>query len=386
MIIFLSFALFAKKHTLADTEPAKIFYINFESEVCNDNCLKDLLYKGLYISYIARFNSNDEKLNQIYAKLINGIEYIKLPEKGKIDSIKIALIIPEKVIKSYSTNIVSPALAYLMKQNQNVYMKVYFTGDENANNITPIISKLNDYSLIITGFQNNGIKVLSKSIKNIPVFNPLAKASNFEDIDDNYTFGSIDYSEQVAKLLNIANSKIAVFKDNSYLANQITNEISSKSNVGYLQSIDAQDLNINKAILQPWKLNNSSIFFNLPLVKTTLLATQLRALEIKPRMYLSTQINYHPMFLNLSQENERALFYFANSIGAIDNEIEYINDLLGQKIAYNWVAYSTSVGLDYYFNELYSAQRLFKDNFVGNALHFNVRIMNSKHSKFTEER
>ncbi|MBZ7979485.1 hypothetical protein AVBRAN12642_02430 [Campylobacter sp. RM12642] len=380
--------LIAAKQELVKIEPAKVFYVNYEKEKCSDECLKDLLYKGLYISYITRFNSNDEKLNNIYVKLLNGIEYIDLPKKQQLNTIKIALVIPEKVVKSYSSNIISPALAYLMKQNDKVYMKVYFTGDESEANIAPIISQLHDYSLIITGFQKNGINVLNKSITNIAVFNPLAKSSDFDNVNSNFTFGSIDYQEQVAKLINISNNKIAVFKDDSLLASKITDNIREQSNIISLKTIEKKNLNVNSALSDAWKLNNSSVFFNIPLVKTTLLATQIRALSIRPNKYLSTQINYHPMFLNLSQENERSMFYFANSIGEIDEEIEYINDLLGQKIAYNWIAYSTSVGLDYYYHELYSNKkdRLFKDNFIGNSIHFNVRIMNAKQSKFSEQK
>lgn len=385
IMLCICLSLVAKKQELSNIDPAKVFYINFENRTCNDECLKDLLQKGLYISYIAEFNSNDEKLNNIYAKLINGIDYIDIPKKQKSSSIKIAILIPEKIIKSYSANIVSPALAYLIKQNHNVYMKVFFTNDENTENIMPLVPLLQDYSFIITGFQNNGIRTLNSVITDIPVFNPLAKASNFENIGTNYTFGSIDYDEQVSRLLSIANNKVAIFQDGSALASDISNKIRNKGNVVFERKFASKELNINAVLGQAWHLNNASIFFNLPLVKTTLLATQLRALSVRPKVYLSTQINYHPMFLNLSQENERALFYFANSIGEIDSEVEYINDLLGQKIAYNWVAYSTSVGLDYYYNEIYSnsEKRIFNENFIGNSLHFKVRIMNSKQSKFS---
>lgn len=390
LLIFLCIylSLFAKKQELVDINPAKVFYINTDSRACDDFCLKGLLYKGLYLSYIANFNSNDEKLNNIYAKLLNGIDYIDLPKRTKLNNIKIAVLIPENVVKSYATNVISPTVAYLIKQNDNVYMKVFFTGDESEANISKIIANLHDYSLIITAYQKNGLNVLNKSINNIPIFNPLAKAENFDNLNSNFTFGRIDYNEQVAKLLSIANQKVSIFQDDSLLANNISSIIKSNANVANTITIAHKDLNINAALQGAWKHNNSSVFFNLPLVKTTLIATQLRALNIRTYKYLSTQINYHPMFLNLSQENERAMFYFANSIGKIDDEIEYINDLLGQKIAYNWIAYSTSVGLDYYYNELYSASKnkLFNEEFVGNALHFNVRIMNAKHSKFSEQK
>ncbi|MBZ8000037.1 hypothetical protein AVCANL277_04050 [Campylobacter canadensis] len=380
-------SLFAQKTVLMQTPPADVKYVNLELNLCNDMCLKQLLYDGLYISYLARFNSQDDELEKIYNLLLNGKDYIQLPKQSKLDDIKIAILIPEKIIKSYANSIISPSTAYLLNTQANVHLNVFYTGDENPQKIAEILPALSKYNLIITGFQNEGINYLSQNINNVKIFNPLAKKENFPNIGINVYFGSISYDEQIASLLNYANENIVIFKDQSLLGSSLSNMINEQAYVKSTYVVNQNNSNINALVKDNIKLNNASIFFNLPLIKTTLIATQIRANELSPKIYLSTQINYSPSFLSLTQENERNMFYFANSIGKIEPILEYYNNLLGQNIAYNWIAYSTSVGLDYLFNETYNSdKKYFDEDFINNQIYYKINIMNAKNSKFTQVR
>lgn len=105
-------------------------------------------------------------------------------------------------------------------------------------------------------------------------------------------------------------------------------------------------------------LLNSSIFMNTPLVKTSLISSQLRVYKIVPYMLLSTQINYNPMLLTLTQYEDRKNFYLANSIGKTTVEMEELNSLFGHDIVYDWVNYSTSIGIDYFYTHFLSQQQL----------------------------
>lgn len=380
-------SLFAHKTILMQIPPADVKYINLDLFNCNDVCLKQLLYDGLYISYLAKFNSNDNELIKIYNLLLNGKDYFQLPKQIKISDIKIAILIPEKIIKSYANSIISPTVAYLINSGENVHLNVFYTQDEQKQNIEKILDEIKNYSLIITAYQNEGIEFLSKNISNIKIFNPLANKDNFSNIGINLYFGSINYDEQIASLLNYTNENVVIFKDHSLLSSHLTDMINEQANVKSTYVVNQNNSNINALVKDNAKLNNASIFFNLPLIKTTLIATQIRANELTPKVYLSTQINYSSSFLNLTQENERNIFYFANSIGKIEPIIIYYNNLLGQKISYNWIAYSTSVGLDYLFNHTYTnTKKYFDEDFVNNQIYYKINIMNSKNSKFTQVR
>ena len=52
-------------------------------------------------------------------------------------------------------------------------------------------------------------------------------------------------------------------------------------------------------------LNNTSLYLNTQLVTASLIASQLRANDIRPYALLSTQVNYNPLLLTLTQYEDR---------------------------------------------------------------------------------
>ena len=71
--------------------------------------------------------------------------------------------------------------------------------------------------------------------------------------------------------------------------------------------------------------------------------------NIRTNVLFSTQLNYNPAFLSLTQEGDRRQFIIANLIDKNDEELNYLNEMFAQNLDYNWVAYATSVGLDYFY-------------------------------------
>jgi SRSO17 transposase len=126
---------------------------------------------------------------------------------------------------------------------------------------------------------------------------------------------------------------------------------------------------------------------NTPLVKTSLIASQLRVYDIEPYALLSTQINYNPMLLTLTQYADRKEFFIANSIGKSTVNMEELNSLFGHDIVYDWVNYSTSVGIDYFYTHYFvpTASRNFNENIVENQVEYDISIVKPKRYKFEKE-
>jgi len=105
-----------------------------------------------------------------------------------------------------------------------------------------------------------------------------------------------------------------------------------------------------------------------------------------PYALFSTQINYNPLLLSLTQYDDRKNFYIANSIGKSDTNLLAINKLLGNNILFDWINYSTSIGMDYiytlYFNN--NAKRLFNENIISNQVNYNISIVKPTKSSFKE--
>lgn len=83
------------------------------------------------------------------------------------------------------------------------------------------------------------------------------------------------------------------------------------------------------------------------------------------------------MLLTLTQYNDRKKLYLANSIQKSPLDIREINALFDHSIVYDWVNYSTNVGLDYLFSSYFTngIPREFKEKISGNQIIYKTDIM-----------
>ncbi|TEY00965.1 hypothetical protein [Campylobacter sp. US33a] len=382
--------LFAQNQKLSPIEPAKDFYPKLSTQNCDSGCLFDLLESKLYLSFLSEFNQQnaDNLLNNIYIKLLNSItDFDKILQKQAL--IKLAIIVPEKTIKSYSNTIINASISYLLKQRAQIKVKVFRIGTEEEANIQNALDEIEsqNYQYAIAGFTLKGANYLNSHLKNIKVFIPTVHKNNTQISHPNIYFGSIDYDAQIAALLKLSNDNIAVFSDNSALSNHLNEKISTQiQNPIRFYKIDGAKLDFKQLFQSNGDLNNASIFLNTPLVKTALISSQLRVNEISPYILLSTQINYNPTFLSITQTNDRKNFIIANSIFNEDQGLAYINSIFGQDINYNWVAYATSVGLDYFYTSFISqdSERIFDEKMQDSQLIYDIKFMRGLGYSFEE--
>jgi hypothetical protein len=104
-----------------------------------------------------------------------------------------------------------------------------------------------------------------------------------------------------------------------------------------------------KGIVTGSGLSGSTLFLNTDIVKTSMILSQLRAYDVYPKVILSTQLNYDPLLMTLTQEQDREQFILANSIDVVDKELRDNISTFGGNIQYEWVDYSTLVGINYLY-------------------------------------
>jgi SRSO17 transposase len=114
---------------------------------------------------------------------------------------------------------------------------------------------------------------------------------------------------------------------------------------------------VYKRFLKNRKFENSMVILNTPIVKTSILLSQIRALDVNIQGVLSTQLNFTPLILSLTQKEDRKNLNVANSIGNLPIDLKEINSILDNNIEYSWVNYSIIVGMEYLTNSL----KLFED-------------------------
>ena len=163
-----------------------------------------------------------------------------------------------------------------------------------------------------------------------------------------------------------------------------TNEFKFKQ---FLSVVDL--LGFNKYVFEQLKteLSDATVFLNVPLVKASLVSSQMRLYDVKFNALLSTQINYAPSIFKLTQPQDREKLYIANSISKADGALDSNNEILGQNLNFNWVGYSASVGLDYiyatYLNR--GAQRLFNESVEDSQIIYDTKVLKAGEYGFYEQ-
>ena len=300
---------------------------------------------------------------------------------------KVAIIIPEKTIKSYSSIIINSSIAYVVRRDSNLDIKVFLIGDEDETKIRELIKELErqDFRFIIAGFTLRGANILAAIDPDMHFYIPTLHKNNTNINSSKIYFGGIDYEGQIQQLLTITNGNIASFYDNSAFSNNLNQKLIKNAKSVRTYSVVGEKINFPNLIRSKGNLSGASVFLNTPLVKSAIVASQLRSNSMYPFAVLSTQIGYNPSLFTLTQPEDRSKMYIANSISNDDIFLSYSNEMLNQSIDYNWVAYSTSVGLDYFYSNLMNkGSSIFKEKMQNNQIIYKIKIMKALEFNFEE--
>lgn len=344
---------------------------------CDKECLKELSRGVDFIQFIYTPLTMSEPFKSYYAG-IKKLATIPEIEIGRKD-IKVALIIPQDVIKSYSVVVSDSVFAYIFKRDVGSHIEIFYSGDESAENLNLAINRAKNagFKYLIAPLTTNGLEIVnSDDYDDLIFYIPTINIKNISNPRSNLFFGGIDYEAQIQKLLQKANHKISAFGDGSRVSNMLNGIVATNSTNPYIQNIEGSDIKLN-FLKNNYKVKNSSIFLNTPLIKSALLSSQFRVFELEPYILLSTQLNYNSALISLTQSGDRKNLYIANSIMTPDSQLETLSAILGEKLAYDWVAYSTMIGMDFiylnYINK--SAQAIFKENMQDNQIQYDINIM-----------
>jgi len=303
--------------------------------------------------------------------------------------IKIAVLVPQKTIKKYAITSVNSVMSYLLYQNYNFDLNVFNSGDEKEESLLIALKdiKAGEYNYIIAPLTPEGAQIVANYVKDTMVFIPTLHSSSVKNASSNIFFGGIDYAQQVALLSEFANERVGTFEDGSPLSFQLNSLVKKNSQrVFYEKRIESSKVNFKQLFKGNTSLNNASLYLNMPLVTTSLVASQLRANEIFPNALLSTQINYNPLLLTLTQYEDRDKMFVANSIQRTPAELEEINAFFGHDIVYDWVNYSTSIGAEYLCNEFFAGKtnKTFNEVMQNNQVIYNTAIYKPGRNEFSK--
>ncbi len=385
-IIIFATSVFAKSFLLSPLPIPTAEVIDIDINDCNKECLLTYLENGEVFSFLAKASINDDEYIKENFQLLTSILNIK-PPSLPLEKLKIALILPTKKIGKYAISTTKSVIAYLISKNVKFKIKTFEIEDENIETLQTLLDQISNenFEFIIAPLTLEGAKNLALTFSDIKIYIPTINRSNIDDIQNkNITFGGIDYKKQIDSLINYANNKMVIFyESNSPLALKLTKMVEN-SEIPDIKTIEVKDeaANLKRYFYKNEDLNSSTIFLNTPIVKSSLILSQLTLYDLEPQMILSTQINYTPLIFSLTQYKDRKNLLIANSIHSGSNYLEEINSLLNNDITFNWINYSTSIGIDYFYNQKSNEKRIFNEKITKSQVDYQISIEKASYGKF----
>jgi hypothetical protein len=338
------------------------------------------------------YNSNNsnksikiKKVNNNFEKLNNNVSNEIFLDKNITTNQKIAIIYSSKKIGKYSIKISDIVLAYSTNQKRNFKYEFFDIKDESEYSITKVFNeiyekKINNIIFYLTSNSLHNIKNYN-NLEQFTIYLPLINKNDVNIIlNENIIFGGINYKKQIDKLKSIATSHLVEIYDNKYRNRKLHNILSSDKNItSYI--LPGKYPNYKRFIQRHSMLNNASIILNLSVVKSSIFLSQLRANDdLNITQILTTQNNYTPLLFVLSQKKDTKNLILANSINKITTKLYNINKLVGNDITYDWVNYSTVLGLEY----LNTKNKILFSNIeiVDNQVNYPVNLLITHNNSF----
>ncbi len=322
------------------------------------------------------------------------IERVKKPEVKKAEiaaiqkpqeheKLKIAIIIPSKIIGRYSTSTVNAIFAYMLSRNRPFEIKTFDTQTQDKNSLTKALQDIEKqgFHYAIAVLTKDGADKIISLNPQINIFIPTINKSEVSSPSFHFYFGGIDYKAQTDRLLKEVHSPLVIFKDTSPISEKISDYAQSKYHgKNYTFSID-KSTNLKKQ-LKNNRLSNASFLTNTPVSKTGIIISQITLYKANEANILSTQINYDPLILSMTQYDDRKNMIIANSISKDNTAITDTNLILNNDITYDWINYATTVGADYFYNRITNEAREYPLTITSNQIIYPINLVQPSYSNF----
>ncbi|GEM_PF-151939 len=389
MVLFFAFTLlFAQK--MSKVAPVQDEFVNLSGLTCDTSCLQKLVKSGDLASFVASYDAKkgDKELASLHANLTS-----RHVVHGMHD-VKIAVIVPEKVIKLYAKTISRTLLSYASKRYVDAKFKFYLTGDESRQALSAAVknAQSDGFKVAIAPLTAEGVKVVDALDSKLSFYIPTLNKNAVSVSGKNFVFGGVDYKAQSKKLLAYSTKKIAAVSDNSTVSKTISQDIKdmvTNSDV-FVLTLATQKIGIGSLSAGGAKMRNATIFLNTPTIKSAILASQIRVNNLRPQAILMPQLSYNPLLVSMAQELDLTRALVATSLKPLkDEELEAKSGLLNQNLNFDWITYSSAYGVEYLYKTHFNAGDVagaggFEEKVAENQVQYDVIIMEPTSYGFKE--
>ncbi|OHD98959.1 MAG: hypothetical protein A3K14_08190 [Sulfurimonas sp. RIFCSPLOWO2_12_FULL_36_74] len=308
------------------------------------------------------------------------------------NKLRIALLLPHNTIGRYAASTANASFAYLVSKNRPFELKSYKIEDESYEEILKTLNKIqaDGFSYVIAPLTQTGEKIVSKINPQINIYFPTINKKDTQTTSKYLYYGGIDYRAQSDLLLNESVSPLVVFYDKSEIGEQLSKyqEYAFKQRNGVNKnsvvkiSIPLQITSLENQLKNNSKIAGGSFFVNTPIVKSGMIMSQLTLYDVDVTNVLSTQTNYNPLLLSMTQYQDRKNMIIANSITQNNDVLIETNSILGNDIVYDWINYTTTVGIDYFSYIINGQKREYDIENLNNQMIYPIKLLQPSVSKF----
>jgi len=403
--LLVSVSLFAEAFLTSEIPLPKTYIFNLDPYACDETCLNNLVKNDLVFSFLAYTQEQKPSSKELKEEFNIYVSIFNIGTQRLTSTLKIAMLLPYKKIGKYATTTTNAVFAYLITRNCAFELKSFTIATEEQNDIAQAIEEINQegYDFIIAPLTLKGAQNLVALAPSNTFYLPTIHRNDIETSLENIYFGAIDYKEQSKELLKEASNPLVIFYDKSYTGKKLTalqEEIYTQETIAFENllfdtakkaqrtvikyAVASRTTNLERELKENTKLENSSVMLDTPLVKSGMIMSQLTLYDINATNILSTQINYDPLILSITQYNDRRNMIIANSITIENNPLIEANALLGNDIVYDWINYTTTIGVDYFFHIITDETRKYDIPVVENQFLYPIELKEPSFSRFVK--
>ncbi|MDK9693956.1 MAG: hypothetical protein OEL19_06900 [Sulfurimonas sp.] len=411
--ILLSVALFAKSSQPSNIPLPEVSVLNLDPYPCDAKCLQNYLKKGLIFSYLAHQTADIQAQMLQTEKISSTALATNEPKRQKTEQLKdatqqeqniqkkaysstkirIALLLPHKAIGRYTVSTTNASFAYLMSRGSPFELKTYKIENQNYEEIQKALRNIeaDGFKYVIAPLTQVGEKIITQINPELFIYFPTINKKDTQTSSSYLYYGAIDYRAQIDTLLQEAHSPLVIFCDESEVGRQLcTYEESAYAQTkgsGVTKYVVTQQMtNLEKQIKDNPKLRGGSVFLNTPVVKSGMIMSQLTLYDTSVANILSAQANYNPLLLSMTQYRDRKDMIIANSITHNDELLIETNSVMENDIAYDWINYTTTVGIDYFAYAISGEQRMYNIALKDNQMVYPIVLLKPETSRFVPYR
>jgi hypothetical protein len=409
VLLFVNITLLAQSYIISNIPLPKTYIQDLDPYGCDESCMQEYLDKGMIFSFLSHANKKLENDAQNEIRTIN-ISILNLGAHVISSEVKIAMLLPYKKIGKYASSTTNAVFAYLMTRSHPFELKSYKIESEDADEIERVLSQIKSdgFSYVIAPVTLQGAQNIINIDPDINIYMPTINKKDIQTDSEYLTFGAIDYKAQSDLLIKEAVSPLVIFSDKSSTGKKLAsyeekafkysdmNETLIEDGKEVVQNvkvlnegykvikyfISRKTTNLEYYLKENEKIIKGTFFINTPIVKSGMIMSQLTLYDANATNLLSTQVNYDPLILSMTQYSDRKDMVVANSITEHNNVLTETNSLLGSDIVYDWINYATTVGIDYIFHLLTNEEKEYKIELDNNQMQYKVELLQPSVSRF----